>query len=1671
MKFIFLRLISFVLTFSFIGGVAAAPIRIMPMGDSITNGSGGTAELGGYRGALYTLLTNAGHDVDFIGTATTNSALMVDMNHEGHGGWRIDQLDTIVTDWPTNGLDPEIVLLHIGTNDFGQGIDTVNAINRLDALITKMASLRPNAHIIVTNIMERGEPQNAAIQTQFNPFVQGVVDNQITNGTSASFLDMRSFVPLSDMPDNLHPNQVGYDKMAAAWFTAIEGVLEPADDVPPAILSAKAGVDVDKVILSFNRTLDQTSAETSSNYTMSGGINVLSASLGANQRVVTLHTNPQTFGTNYTVTVNNIIDQVTPTPNMIAPNSTVTFLRETPRGYWNNVPESDCYTLLYSLDIPTAPNYQNVSPPYAIDRHNLVGSYDRVAYYLELQSPGGDLQYVWASMDSFSSEPGKLGVPTIASGAIFQGGLGNLNVISNVAGLSTGEGFIGNIEFWPRNYSTDNALGVAGASGTTYDFGDTLSATGNYGSMQIHNTTEAETVFGFNAWGGVAGSAGLGIGNNPAPVNNGVDWTFAENGGGYTIKRLQVLVKTDSDLIPPALETASASFGGTSITLRFSEPISRESLAGAVFALDSGVTVLGVTPGRDPREVNLLTTFQPNATPLTLTVSGVRDTSPNANLMAANSVVSVAVAALPAEIITNTGASANGYELVYSLDIPASGNYNAGNPYFVDESDLGGGFSRIAYYLELQKSGGAVEYVWTAMDAFTTEKKMIGIPTAASGAVFQQSVSNLDVISNKAGVINGTGISGGNIEFWPTNYSAPNAIGVPGASETTYDFGDTRTITGTHGSMQVHNSAATQTLFAMNNWGADGQPIALGIGNRPTDAPDWTFANNSATYTRKILHVMVLPTPAAPIPAEVLANVPESANYELVYSLNIPATGNLTGGAGFTPYSVDKSGESQSFSRVAYYMELQKTGDVSPTFVWVSMDAFTTERSKIGVPNLASGAVFQQFVSNMNVVSNSGAVTTGTGLSGNLEFWPTNYNGTNSLPVPGASTTAFDFGDNRTAGDYGSMQVHNYGAGQTLFAINRWGATNNTANKLCVGIGNNPSPVNNGIDWTFAENAAVYDLKRKLHVLVLPGVPTLGGPAVVSASGSTALNKLIVKFDKQLADSSAHVSNFAINGGLTVIGARLLPGNRSIALTTSPQTPGTTYIVSVSGVRDRTPNGALIQSGANASFVAYSAPAIFGNVSEIAGYELINQLNVPVTTPQWNMNPVSYTYDESVYGERLFDRVAYFMELDGNWVYASFDPHTNQISKIGVPSQLVTATAIQRIVTNMNVASNVPGIVTGNGIATGNIEFWGGNYTRENALGIPGADAGVFDFGDTMTVGGHGCMQVHNYGASQTLFAYNNWGSNAGGTSDLGIGNNNSGTGEADWTFGNSASSYTTRNLYILARSGGSANGLAPEIITHPCDRMATIGGSVTFAATPLGAGPFTYQWRKNGVAISGATSAWLELGSLSAADVGTYDVVITGANLASTISKGGELSLDGTNAAPTFSGYRFAVQKDGTAVIPLSAILAKANDVDNNMLSVTSVADPSVMQGIVSLGVNEITYSAPAGVTGADEFALVISDGQGGSVSGVVAVTISNLNVSPQATPALGILTPSGDVETIFAGIPLALYKVERSPDLINWTPIIERRAGDDGIVVYTDTTPLPERGYYRIVAAPEAP
>ena len=118
---------------------SSTTVKVMPLGDSITEG---TQVPGGYRIKLWSNIINNGLSVNFVGSQSNGPAELGDHDHEGHPGWRIDQIDASINTWMTN-YAPKIVLMHIGTNDVLQNYDVANAPSRLSALIDKICAKLP----------------------------------------------------------------------------------------------------------------------------------------------------------------------------------------------------------------------------------------------------------------------------------------------------------------------------------------------------------------------------------------------------------------------------------------------------------------------------------------------------------------------------------------------------------------------------------------------------------------------------------------------------------------------------------------------------------------------------------------------------------------------------------------------------------------------------------------------------------------------------------------------------------------------------------------------------------------------------------------------------------------------------------------------------------------------------------------------------------------------------------------------------------------------------------------------------------------------------------------------------------------------------------------------------------------------------------------------------------------------------------------------------------------------------------------------------------------------------------------------------------------------------------------------------------------------------------------
>jgi probable HAF family extracellular repeat protein len=110
-----------------------------------------------------------------------------------------------------------------------------------------------------------------------------------------------------------------------------------------------------------------------------------------------------------------------------------------------------------------------------------------------------------------------------------------------------------------------------------------------------------------------------------------------------------------------------------------------------------------------------------------------------------------------------------------------------------------------------------------------------------------------------------------------------------------------------------------------------------------------------------------------------------------------------------------------------------------------------------------------------------------------------------------------------------------------------------------------------------------------------------------------------------------------------------------------------------------------------------------------------------------------------------------------------------------------------------------------------------------------------------------------------------------------------------------------------------------PTIVKGPASQVVKAGAKVTFTVSASGLGSFTYQWYKNGKAISGATSATLTLSKVTSANNGTYTVLARD-SYGSVTSAAATLSVDKVPPSIVTQPKKATVKKGATATFKVVA-------------------------------------------------------------------------------------------------------------------------------------------------------
>jgi hypothetical protein len=201
-------------------------------------------------------------------------------------------------------------------------------------------------------------------------------------------------------------------------------------------------------------------------------------------------------------------------------------------------------------------------------------SWDSIKIRMEMTRNGGSKYFAEAYFDKWAGATiADLQFPDYGNNLSLKKNVTNLVVTSDYTynptdyrGIKTGSFALGRIEFWPYNYSPVNTGLLPYGNDGLYDFDDRPDVCGNcYGSYQVHNLTDTQTIMAWNNHG--AGTQDLGLGSQPGGQP---DWTFAGAAEwNNTNFKVQVFVGTAvsaSTINAPTISGAQVKSKATTLT-------------------------------------------------------------------------------------------------------------------------------------------------------------------------------------------------------------------------------------------------------------------------------------------------------------------------------------------------------------------------------------------------------------------------------------------------------------------------------------------------------------------------------------------------------------------------------------------------------------------------------------------------------------------------------------------------------------------------------------------------------------------------------------------------------------------------------------------------------------------------------------------------------------------------------------------------------------------------------------------------------------------------------------------------------------------------------------------------------------------------------------------------
>lgn len=208
-------------------GQSGGSLRIMPLGDSITEGESGHNT---YRRVLWQRLQGAGCRVDFVGTkygvssGYRNSPSKsppngdFDLDHEGYWDYQVNELLPFVAS-SVAAAQPDIVLIHVGTNDVLAGQSASGIASEISSLITTLRGGKSDVYIVLAKVIPAAS--STAGTAALNRQIDGIASRLSSPASPVVVVDQASGYSTADNYDGVHPAPSGEAKLGNRWADTV----------------------------------------------------------------------------------------------------------------------------------------------------------------------------------------------------------------------------------------------------------------------------------------------------------------------------------------------------------------------------------------------------------------------------------------------------------------------------------------------------------------------------------------------------------------------------------------------------------------------------------------------------------------------------------------------------------------------------------------------------------------------------------------------------------------------------------------------------------------------------------------------------------------------------------------------------------------------------------------------------------------------------------------------------------------------------------------------------------------------------------------------------------------------------------------------------------------------------------------------------------------------------------------------------------------------------------------------------------------------------------------------------------------------------------------------------------------------------------------------------------